>query len=678
MRPSSWTTLRTTGRIIPVKNRLLWAVFVIAMSGLLVMAVIYVNEVSANLNSLIWTLVIVPSVPACGAFLMWRRPANSIGGLLMLAGVTLLVLPSMLERPTLARFEQVGTQPWMWAPIVGSQMLEMCATALLGLVLIVLPDGRIRYPGERRFARWAWVAVPLPLLSLISNEVIIKADISFSGITDVPSPLVVESLVPYGEAIGALVSLGYMVFGIAIVLQFLRYRQAELRERKQTRWVLYAGTVAIVAGLLPYLLGELGVLPPMEHDFFALLASLPVLLLPVSVVVAVMEPKWIDVDIVIRRSVVYGALSFLILVLYIVAAASFGLAAESRLRIEVAIFLTVIVAVAFQPLRRWLQGLADRLVFGDRPTRLAAVTQLSASLDETADPTELLPRLVDTIQMTLRLRWVRAVLDKGASATAGSPVGEPSLSVAIGNGAERLGVIECGPRQEGSIDEEDVQLVQTLASQVGLAVANARLAGRIVNAAEAERRRIERNIHDGAQQELVALVARLGMTRTRADNGGVTAAELEALQEEARRILSDLRELAQGIHPSVLSDGGLLEAVEDRCAHLPIEVQLHAAPALRRQRFPDEIEGAAYFFVTESLANVLKHSGATSVEVSLTRQDGLLTLSIEDNGCGFDTTEATHNGLTGLSDRISALGGTVEFDSQPGSGTRMSASLPVS
>jgi signal transduction histidine kinase len=168
------------------------------------------------------------------------------------------------------------------------------------------------------------------------------------------------------------------------------------------------------------------------------------------------------------------------------------------------------------------------------------------------------------------------------------------------------------------------------------------------------------------------------MTRTRADNGGVTAEELEALQEEARRILSDLRELAQGIHPSVLTDGGLLEAVEDRCAHLPIEVQLHAAPTLRKRRFPDEIEGAAYFFVTESLANVLKHSGATSVEVSLVREDGQLTLSIEDNGCGFDMAKATHNGLTGLSDRISALGGTVEFDSRPGAGTRMSASLPVS
>ena len=663
---------------MPVKNRLLWAVFVIAMSGLVVMTAVYVDEVSANLNSFIWTLVIVPLVPACGAFLMWRRPGNSIGGLLMLAGVTLLVLPSMLELPTLARFEQTGAQSWMWAPIVGSQMLEMCATALLGLVLVVLPDGKIRYPRESRFARWAWVIVPLPLLSLISNELVVKPDISFAGITDVPSPFVVRSLLPYGEALSALVALGYSVFGIAIVLQFLRYRRAEGRERKQTRWVLYAGTVAIVAGLLPYLLGELGAMPPMEHDFFALLASLPVLLLPVSVVVAVMEPKWIDVDLVIRRSVVYGALSFLILVLYVVAAASFGLAAESRLRIEVAIFLTVIVAVAFQPLRRWLQGLADRLVFGDRPTRYAAVTELSASLDETADPTELLPRLVDTIQRTLRLRWVSAELYDSSRVTAGSVSGEPSLTVTIGNGAERLGLIECGPPLEGSIDEEDGQLVQTLASQVGLAVANARLAGRIVNAAEAERRRIERNIHDGAQQELVALVARLGMTRTRADNGGVTAAELEALQEEARRILSDLRELAQGIHPSVLSDGGLLEAVEDRCAHLPIEVQLHAAPTLRKQRFPDEIEGAAYFFVTESLANVLKHSGATSVEVSLTREDGLLTLSIEDNGCGFDTTEASNNGLTGLSDRISALGGTVEFDSQPGSGTRMSASLPVS
>ena len=206
---------------------------------------------------------------------------------------------------------------------------------------------------------------------------------------------------------------------------------------------------------------------------------------------------------------------------------------------------------------------------------------------------------------------------------------------------------------------------------------NARLAGRIVNAAESERRRIERNIHDGAQQELVALVGRLGMARSAASQGGLTADEIDGLRIEAQRILSESRELAQGIHPSVLSDGGIVEAVEDRCARLPLEVSLESSEGLRAHRFGDDIEGAAYFFVTESLANVLKHANATRVAVSMSYDDGRLNLGVVDDGCGFDPDAASANGLAGLRDRIRALGGSVTVASGLGSGTRIAASLPA-
>jgi signal transduction histidine kinase len=147
---------------------------------------------------------------------------------------------------------------------------------------------------------------------------------------------------------------------------------------------------------------------------------------------------------------------------------------------------------------------------------------------------------------------------------------------------------------------------------------------------------------------------------------------------EAQQILSELRELAQGIHPSVLSDGGILEAIEDRCARLPLEVTLETSEGLRARRFDDNIEGAAYFFVTESLANVLKHAGATRTTVSLTYDDGRLQLAVADDGRGFDPEAASDGGLLGLRDRIHALGGTVTLASAPGSGTRITASLPVS
>ncbi len=236
----------------------------------------------------------------------------------------------------------------------------------------------------------------------------------------------------------------------------------------------------------------------------------------------------------------------------------------------------------------------------------------------------------------------------------------------LGAGDEQIGEIVCGPKSEGVIQEDEIQLIRTLAGQVGLALMNARLAGRIVNAAESERRRIERNIHDGAQQELVALVAKLGMARSAADGGGLSVNEIDDLRLEAQQILSDLRELAQGIHPSVLSDGGILEAVEERCARLPLHVSLEHSEGLRAQRFDDEIEGAAYFFVSESLTNVLKHAHATRVIVSLTHADGRLRLEVSDDGRGFEPVTARQNGLAGLRDRIRALGGTVTVASRPG------------
>jgi signal transduction histidine kinase len=250
--------------------------------------------------------------------------------------------------------------------------------------------------------------------------------------------------------------------------------------------------------------------------------------------------------------------------------------------------------------------------------------------------------------------------------------------VPLGVADEWIGEVLCGRKTEGRLDDDDVQLVRTLAGQLALAVRNARLAGRIVNAAETERRRIERNIHDGAQQELVALIARLAMARSAAAHGNLTAGVIDDLRREAQQILSELRELAQGIHPSVLSDGGIVEAVEDRCARLPLDIELETSDGLRARRFGDDIEGAAYFFVTESLANVLKHARATRATISLTCCDGRLQLAVADDGRGFDPDTASDGGLAGLRDRIRALGGTVTVASSPGCGTRIAASLPVS
>ena len=634
----------------------------------------------ADLPGLIYGLV-APALVVGGVVLLVKRPGHAIGELLVVTGMAGLVIPSVIEVATVAVFERSGPEEWMWAAVLLSRILISASIVLGAALVIVLPDGRFRYPRERRYVAVASIVIVLPTLVLLSHDVVPTSVFSFDALSGMPSPLVVGALRPLGSVLVALDELAPLVFLGATALLFMRYRAAADREQKQIRWVLLAGCVEGILAVAPVILGGLGVIPRSAPAsiWVTVVANVAIVLVPASVVVAVLDPPWLDVDIVIRRSVVFGALSLGILLIYIAVAASVGVAAGTQLglSVELAVVLTVVIAILFQPARRRLQAIADRWVFGARPSRYEAVTEFGVTIEQATEPSELLPRLVETIRTAVRLTWVTASLDDGSQAEAGIVTGEPALRVPLGLSDEELGEIVCGPKAEGRLSADDIQLVRTLAGQLALAVRNARLAGRIVNAAESERRRIERNIHDGAQQELVALVAKLGMARTTAAQGRLGPDAIDDLRLDAQQILSDLRELSQGIHPSVLSDGGILEAVEDRCARLPLEVTLTSSEGLRARRFDDNIEGAAYFFVTESLANVLKHADATRASISLSCDDERLQLGVADDGRGFDPEAAPDGGLAGLRDRVRALGGTVTVASRPGQGTRVTASLPV-
>jgi signal transduction histidine kinase len=651
-----------------------------------IVSLVYLALIASDLSTgqlrvteLIYVLV-TPSLVVGGVVLLLRRPGHRIGELLVLTGLAGFVLPTIIEDLTVGAFERSGTQEWMWAAVWFNQTLINAGTVLGTTMVVLLPDGRFRYQRERRYVAAVSIVIVFPTLVALSNEFVVTSEFSFPGFGGIRNPLFVRALEPYGPVFVLLNELAPLVFLGAIALLFTRYRAAAVREQKQIRWVLLAGSVVGLLTLFPLILDALGVISPREHgSTVGAVLSVSVVLLPASIVVAVLEPPWIDVDIVIRRSVVYGALSLAILLVYIAVAASVGVAAGAQLglSVELAVVLTVVIAIVFQPARRRLQAVVDRWVFGARPTKYEAVADFGVTIEQATEPSELLPRLVETIKTAVGLSWVSVSLDDGSDATAGSVAGEPILRVPLGAEDERVGEIICGPKSEGRLDADDIQLVRTLAGQLALALRNARLAGRIVNAAESERRRIERNIHDGAQQELVALVAKLGMARSAVAQGSLTPEVIDDLRLDAQQILSDLRELSQGIHPSVLSDGGILEAVEDRCARLPLEVTLKASEGLRARRFGDNIEGAAYFFVTESLANVLKHAGATRATVSLAYDDGQLQLGVADDGRGFNADAASDGGLAGLRDRIRALGGTVTIASRPGHGTRIAASLPV-
>jgi signal transduction histidine kinase len=212
---------------------------------------------------------------------------------------------------------------------------------------------------------------------------------------------------------------------------------------------------------------------------------------------------------------------------------------------------------------------------------------------------------------------------------------------------------------------------ERLAAEVRSQLAEVRASrGRIVAAADAERRRIERNLHDGAQQRLVTLSVALSLEASRADRA--TADVLSRAQDEVEQAIGELRELARGIHPTLLRDEGLTSAVEALARRTPLPVTVQSS---LRDRLPDPVELAAYFVVSEALTNVVKHASATQASVLLERVPATLRVTVTDNGVGgaYITPES---GLAGLRDRLEALDAPLSIDSQPGRGTSVCTHFP--
>ena len=316
-------------------------------------------------------------------------------------------------------------------------------------------------------------------------------------------------------------------------------------------------------------------------------------------------------------------------------------------------------------------------------------------------------RLATAIRQGLGASWVRVCL-----LSAGAPAGTgldgidagdslvPELSMPLVFGGETVGTVECGPRRGGDMyDERDCEVLTTLGRQVALALRNAGLGQelairleelrrrsvelaasrtRLVHAEEAGLRRIERDIHDGVQQQIVALLAKVRLARNYATRDPERAeATLAEVQEDTRHVLQDVRELAQGIHPSILGDRGLVDALQGRLARLPLHISIDADGVARETRFAETIEGAAYFVISEALGNILKHAGAAGARVRLSLSEGCLRVEVADDGRGFDVDRAERHGLRGLADRVEALGGTFEVISDLEHGTCVTATLPA-
>jgi signal transduction histidine kinase len=377
--------------------------------------------------------------------------------------------------------------------------------------------------------------------------------------------------------------------------------------------------------------------------------------------------------------------------------------------LALSIVATAIVAVAFQPVRERLQKIANRLVYGKRATPYEVLSQFSERVAESYAAEDVLPRmalvLADGTGATRADVWLRAgqILRQAASWPEGPLVAEPARIVGdslpgmleadrmveVRHQGELLGALSVTKRQGESLTPVEEKLLDDLASQAGLVLKNVGLTSellarledlrasrqRLVAAQDEERRRLERNLHDGAQQNLVALKVKLGLAEMFVEKDPARARQtLAELKVDTDEALETLRDLARGIYPPLLADRGLVAALESQARKATLPVDVHADGV---GRYPQDIEAAVYFCVLEALQNVQKYAAASRAIVHLGERDGDLDFEVEDDGHGFDPATASRgSGMTNMADRLDALGGEL-LVARRGSSMTVGGRLPI-
>ena len=476
--------------------------------------------------------------------------------------------------------------------------------------------------------------------------------------------------------IGMTLFLGALVVAIVPLVQ--RYRQSSGVERLQLRWFAFASVCAAV--VLPTVALLWSVVPAVRP-----LSALALTSIPIAAGIAILRYRLYDIDLVISRTLAYTALTVLLAGTYTAAVVVLG-AAVGRSSAWATAGATLAVAAAFGPLRRRLQDAVDRRF---NRARFDALQQMSLFLDDLragrAAPEDVERVLrdalgVEDLQVRLVLPGSTMAVDLSGMPVADDP-GDGRSRLQIRRGGTILGTVVGPPdlAQRGS-------LVPKLLDAGALAVEVARLRvelrrqleeveasrTRIVAAADHERHRIERDLHDGAQQRLVSI----GLALRHAQHALGTAVDpdvsrtLDDAVAEITVAIDELRQLAGGLRPARL-DAGLGPALRDLALRARLPVEVDAAS----DRFPTDIETAAYFCACEGLTNAVKHAHATRIQLTARRDHDRLVVTVDDDGVGGAATR-NGSGLTGLTDRVAAHGGTLTIDSDKGRGTTLVAEFP--
>jgi len=649
---------------------------------------------------------------AMGALVV-RRARNVIGWILQGVGLGLTVVSLSGVYSVAGIAWRPGTFPGaVLAGAIGEWVFGPTVTAL-GFLLFLFPSGTLPSRRWRPVLTVGLVAAGITTIGFIVNPaaygVPAPGGLSFrianpGGIASlgdsVSTVLVVSVLATVAVAVAALLSL------------IVRYRSGVRDERQQIKWVAFAGGVSLVSqGVAFGALVACGCDSSSVANAAFVVTEMALLLgVPAAIAIAILKYRLYDIDIIINRAVVYGLLAavfsgvYLLVVVGIGSLIGYGVGDPLLTTIAV-----VAIALLFQPLRRRAQRLANRVVYGDRATPYQVLSEFADKMAGTYGLDDVLQRMASILaQGTGATRvdvWLRVASElrpvaawptdaktRGPIALAGDrdlPTFEDTRAVAVRHADELFGALTLEkPRNEPLTSTED-KLLQDLASQAGLVLRNVRLTAelqanvddlrasrrRLVEAQDEERRKIERNLHDGAQQQLVALTVQLGLLGRLADDPERVRQMAIQVQGGLRDALDELRDLARGIYPPLLADKGLAMALEaqGRKAAVPTTIEPDGVG-----RYPREVEAAVYFCTLEAMQNIAKYAGARSATVRLAERDGRLLFEIEDDGRGFDADTTTYGtGMQGMADRLDAIGGTLDIRSVPGEGTVVRGEITV-
>jgi signal transduction histidine kinase len=607
-----------------------------------------------------------------GALVARARPEHLVARLLLGVGTSHLVAFAISAAVGVGAIDGGRWIPWLSALV--AEIAFAAGFVCLGALLAAYPDGSLDTRPRRTFV-WigAALAVAAPATAALTGPRLDLVAPVGAGSVPAPSPL---------PLIATRVDPFFLIPLLAIVgaaFLIVRGRRATGEQRRRLAWPMAASVL-----LALMILGTPAGTSVLGETVWAGLFVVVAAAIPVALLAGLLRYRLVDVELYVGRTIAYAAVFVLVLSLF---AAAVAVVEHEQLLV---VGIAVLAALTGTPLRHRLEALVDRWLTGGRVRGQALVRHLAESL-ETTDPDTLARRATETIEQGLDVSWVRFVLGGEVVASAGRPPEgrTPELVVPLLAGSEEIGSIECGPRH-GGWSEPDIELVRLLARHAALAVRGADLSAalaarveelmesraRLVRTEEEVRRRLERDLHDGVQQQLVALLARLEMLRSLLEPQSQTGEIAAVAHQQAAASLVELRELVRGIHPPLLGDRGLIAAVEARVSLLTIPVSVDVDPRLDDRRFAAEIVGAAYYVISEALTNVVKHSGADRARILIAPLDGNgLLAAVSDEGRGFSATGAG-TGLQGLRDRVEALGGRLEVTSTVGVGSTVVAHLP--